>query len=205
VRLDAGHPDAGQSPRGREEVAGLADVDAELVLPQAGRDVGVRPRVDVGFTRRATRGDGPERRAQASIFSISRSDSALRARMPASTPAPISASVLPTPEKTTRSAGMPLSSAARSSPAGDDVGAAAELGHEAQEGEGGICLGRVADEVGDGLEGRVEAAKALFDDGAAVDIERRAIGVGELGEGDAVTAELTAGVAREAARHRAAR
>ena len=97
VGLDADHADAGKPASLLEDLAGAPDVHAELVVLQARRDVRVRLRVDVrvdpqGDPRRFAR-----RPASASIFSISRSDSALKARIPAATPAAISSSVLPTP------------------------------------------------------------------------------------------------------------
>ena len=88
-----------------------------LFCLQARRDVGMRPRVDVRVhAQRDARDHAPAARAIASICSISRWDSALKARILAATPAAISSSVLPTPEKTIRSAGIPHSGAARSSP-----------------------------------------------------------------------------------------
>ncbi len=90
-----------------------------------------------GLTRRATLARRPEARAAASeMRSISRSDSALKARRPASTPARISSSVFPTPEKTIRSAGNPLSRHGAQLAARDDVRARAERG-EARRGSRG--------------------------------------------------------------------
>ena len=69
-----------------------------------------------GLTRRDTRTVRPAADAAAEIRAISASLSALNSPMPRSTPSAISASLLPTPEKTIRSAGNPARSAARSSP-----------------------------------------------------------------------------------------
>ena len=144
-----------------------------------------------GLTRRATLARRPAARAAASeMRSISRSDSALKARRPASTPARISSSVLPTPEKTIRSAGNPLSRQARSSPPETTSAPAPSCGEPLEDREARIGLGRVADEVRESGERGVEAPEGLFDLRPAVDVERRAVLAREIRERHAVAAQL---------------
>src|SRR5207245_2234776 len=54
VRLDSGHGEVLQAPRAAEDLTRHADVHSELVVLQAGRDVGMSLRVDV---RIDTQGD----------------------------------------------------------------------------------------------------------------------------------------------------
>ena len=117
----------GSAARPAQDRGRRGDVDAELVLAQAGRDVGVRAGVDVRVdaqrdARRACRAPRPPRAMRA----ISSSLSALNSPMPCSSPSAISASVLPTPgedDPLRREAGAQRRQqlAAR-----DDVGARAE-------------------------------------------------------------------------------
>ena len=85
--------------------ARAADVDAELVLAQAGRDVGVGLGEDV---RIDSQGDGARFLSfavRSARSSSSPSLSTLKSRMPERNARSISGAVLPTPEKTTRARG----------------------------------------------------------------------------------------------------
>ena len=197
VRLDADHPDAGQPAGLLEDLRGARPMSTPNLfclrpVEMYGWDFASMS----GLTRRATRATLPPRRAIASIFSISRSDSALKARIPAATPAAISSSVLPTPEKTIRSAGIPHWSDRAQLAARDDVGARAEARKQRQDREVRVGLGGVADEVGDRGKRRVEAPEVLLDQRPAVDVEGSAELPRRVLERHAVAEELRRLVAR---------
>ena len=99
------------------EPLGLGQGDAELVLGLAGGDLGVAAGLDVGID---PDGDGGARAQplgdRGRPGRSSGSDSTLISATPVSSAKAISASVLPTPEKTMRSGGTPAASARRISP-----------------------------------------------------------------------------------------
>ena len=124
---------------------------------------------------------------------ISASLSALKAPTPCSTPRASSASVLPTPEKTIRSAVKPAAERGPHLHPGHDVGPRAQARQHAQDGPRGVGLEGVADAVGDGREGAVVGRVGVLDRGPAVDVERGAVLRRRRLEGDAVADErLTA-------------
>ena len=97
-----------ERPRPRVDRFGRRDIDAELVIVEAGADVRVRRRVYIRIdaqreTRRRRRVFPRWRRSRAS----SASDSQLKLQMPLVRANSISAAVLPTPEKTTRDGSPP--------------------------------------------------------------------------------------------------
>ena len=87
----------------------------------------------------------------------------------------------------------------------DDVRAGAERGEDAQDREVRVRLRRVADEMGDGGERRVEPPEALLDRGAAVDIAGRAGARGDRIERHAVAEELSGMAMNPDSRHCRAR
>ena len=102
---------------GRRRRGRMRQIDAELVLLPAGRDLGVGPRIDVGIdAERDRRASCPSAAATALSSSSSGTDSTLIWRTPWPSAKRSSAAVLPMPEKTMRSPGMPAASARRNSP-----------------------------------------------------------------------------------------
>jgi hypothetical protein len=107
---------AGPAAHAQAHLAGVGNGDAELVALQAGRDVRVALRVDVGIDAHgharldaASHGDRVDR-------SISPSDSALMLRSPRPMARSSSASVLPTPVKTISAGVKPARKATSISP-----------------------------------------------------------------------------------------
>ena len=148
VAVDAHHLQPGQ--RGGAAVAGqrLVVGDAELVVLQAGGDVGVRAGVDVGVDaqahlRRAARPPPPRCDSSSSSPSLS----TLKQRTPACSARRISARVLPTPENTTRRGVAAGGEHALELAARDDVEAAAGPREGLQHGQAGVGLHRVAEQV----------------------------------------------------------
>ena len=144
-----------QRARAAQDLERLADVHAELVLAQAGRDVGMRARVDVRVdAQRDARRAAARARRPRRCRAISSSLSALNSPIPCSSPSAISASLLPTPENTIRSGAKPARSAAEQLAARHDVGAGAEAREQPQQRAVAVGLERVADAVRHAREGR---------------------------------------------------
>jgi hypothetical protein len=74
--------------------------------------------------------------------------------------------------------------------AADEVEAGAALGEQVEDGEVGVGLDRVADQVVERRERGGEAVEVVRDRGGGVDVERRAVFIGELGEGNALGEEF---------------
>ena len=101
----------------RVDLARAAEGNAELVLLAPVEIFACVLRVDVGIDAdRDVGGRGPCSAAMRESSSSSGSDSTLKQWMPASSAKASSRAVLPTPEKTIFSGGMPAASARRSSP-----------------------------------------------------------------------------------------
>ena len=143
-----------------------------------------------GLTLSATRALFPSVPEISSIFSSSRCDSALKARIPTSTPRRISFSVLPTPEKTIRSGGTPHSSAARSSPPETTSSPGPERREGLEHRQVSVGLHGVADQVRHGREGGVESPEVLLDEGAAVEVDGRPDFARDFGERDPIAGEF---------------
>ena len=69
------------------------------------------------------------------------------------------------------------------------VEAGAVLGHEPADGEVAVGLDAVADERIDGGEGLLELAQVVQQRGLAVDVQRRAVGLGEGADGHVFAVE----------------
>jgi hypothetical protein len=121
--------------------------DAELVLAQAGRDVGVGAGVDVRVHAQADGGAAAHRRGHADSRSSSGRLSTLKQRTPAASAWRISSAVLPTPENTTFAGSAAGREHPREFAAGDDVEAAAGTGKGLQHRQVRVGLHRVADQV----------------------------------------------------------
>ena len=154
-RLDAGQR-SGEAV-GRDRVV---DIDAELVLFLAGRDLGVGQRIDIGIDPDRDRRDPAARRRRSSLSRRSSGiDSTLIWWMPAASAASSSPRVLPTPEKMIRSRRDAGGERAAQLAFRDDVGAGAEPGEEAQHGEVRVRLDRVADQRPLGARTRRQSAR----------------------------------------------
>ena len=106
-----------------------------------------------GLTRSETRARCPRAAAAAAMRAISSSLSAFHSPMPCSSPSAISASVLPTPANTMRSAGKPARRAASSSPPETMSAPAPSPAKQPQERAVAVGLDRVADPVRHAREG----------------------------------------------------
>ena len=157
VHVDAAHDDRRHLRRAPVQRVRVVERDAELALLESGRDVRMRQRIDVRIHAKADRRAlAHARRRPPPRCSSSLADSTLKHRMPAASAASISASLLPTPEKTTLRGSPPAAIDARELAAGDDVEAAAEPREQVEDRERRIRLHRVADEVRNAGERRVE-------------------------------------------------
>ena len=75
------------------------------------------------------------------------------------------------------------------------IDAGAVLDHEAADGQVGVGLDAVADERIDGGEGLLELAQVVQQRGLAVDVQRRAVGLGERADGHVFAVEDAVAVA----------
>ena len=160
VALHADDLEAAEATRALQDARRGRDVDAELVVAQARRDVRMRAGVDVRVDAQADRGALAARRRPApAMRAISSSLSALNSPMPASRAATISASDLPTPAKTIRSGGKPARRAAFSSRPDTMSAPAPSEASRAQDGPDAVGLDGVADAMGHGREGGLVGAR----------------------------------------------
>ena len=167
------------------------DVDSELVLLQARRDVGMRARVDVGVD---AQGDPrpPSRGARGRVgdaldlplrLRVESQEARLDAGADLLVRLPDAGEDDPLGRESAFEAGAQL--AAR-----DDIRARAERGEAREDREAGVGLGGVADQVGESGKRGVEAPEGLRDFRPAVDVERRAVLAREIRERHAVAAQL---------------
>src|SRR6266542_4436440 len=189
VRLNSRHDEVLQAPRPAEDLARHSDVHSELVVLQAGRDVGMGLRVDVridaqgyprGFPLPLSRGvnllhlalrlhvEREEARGDPILdflvrLAHTREDNPVRGETRLETGAQL--------------------------PTRDDVRSRAQLCQETQDGQIRIGLGRVTDQMRDPGEGPVEAAEVLLDGRPAVDIDGRPRRARDLRERHAVTSQ----------------
>ena len=139
-----------------------------------------------GFTRSAIgRADPSMRRATIEIRASSLALSTLRTRTPASSAKAISSSVLPTPEKTTLRGSPPAFTTRNSSPPGDDVEARAEPREQRQDRRGSSSPSPRSRRGGGCRRGAVQHLPVPRERRGRVDVERRAVALGEPLERDA--------------------
>ncbi len=166
------------------------DVDAELVLAEAGGDVGVGLSEDVGVDAEGEAGAlsegfgaGGEEVELGLGFDVEHEDVRLERRVD-----------LPdlfayAGEDDSLQCGLVGFADALQFAAGDDVEACSLMSEEAENRQRGVGFDRVADGVGTAREGFLEELEAVRDLLRGVDVERRAVGVGQSGEVDSVAVE----------------
>ena len=155
-----------------------------------------------GLTRRATRAVRPRAAAAASMRSISRSDSALKARIAGFDAEPELLVRLADAGEDDLRGRKPALEARPELASRNDVRPGAERGETPEDREARVGLGGVADEVRDRREGGVVTAGGLVDPGRAVDVERRPVLAGEVRERHAVARETRRFAARSPPRWR---
>ncbi|MNS67799.1 hypothetical protein D3C72_1010610 [compost metagenome] len=79
-------------------------------------------------------------------------------------------------------------------PAGDDVKARAQARQQVEQGQVGVGLDRVADQMGNVARSLIEGVPVALKSGARVDIQRGAVLVGELLQGKLLGLKLAVGV-----------
>ena len=175
MALDAADLDPRQAPRPAEDVRGGGDVHAELVVAQAGRDVRMGARVDVGVDAqghphrpaRGRRGGGDPRDLGLALR-VELADAPLDAQRDLRVALADAREDDPVRGEAGAQRGAELA-------AGHDVRPRAEAGEDLQQGVGAVGLERVADAMGHAAERAVVGAVRLLDRGAAVDEQRRAV------------------------------
>ena len=147
-----------------------------------------------GLTRSAIGATLPIAAATRAMASSSASLSTLNIKTPASSPAWISSSVLPTPANTVLPGSPPASPHPVQLARRDDVEPAAVLGHHLEDAQVRVGLHRVADQRVDLGERRLERLERPQDRRLAVDVQRRAEPLGQLGRRDVLAVQLPVAV-----------
>ena len=150
--------------------------DAELVFAAPGRDVAMCSGIDVGINAQARSGAcTPLLRAIRSMQASSASLSTLKLKTPWSSAYSISSCDLPTPAKVHFRGSPPAASTRKSSPPETMSNPAPSRDKQFEDGAIRVRFDRVADQVVDLAERRVEPAVVIENRAGAVDVERRSI------------------------------
>jgi hypothetical protein len=183
---------AGQRAGAAQDLRGQRDVRPELVLTQAGGDVGVRAGVDVGVDAQGHPRGLPargRRRADARDLRLALGVERAHALLDPQGQLRVG---LPHPREhdaVGREAGGERGPHLHP---GDDVGARAQAREHAEEGARSVGLEGVADAMGHEGKRPVVGRVGLLDHGPAVDVERRAVAGGRVIERHAVADERRA-------------
>ena len=180
VAIDAGDFEAGQARGLQIGRYGVAVRDAELVALQAGRDVGVRLRVDVGIDAQAhardlPRGHGDFRQRREFGFALD-----VEAQHAGVERLPHLGARLADAREDDLAGVAAGSDHARQLAARDDVESAACAREGLQHGQARIGLHRIADEMVALRQCALVGAERLEHGGARIDVERRAVAPREI-------------------------
>ncbi len=193
--------DAGQGGCPQGDGADAAEIDAELVLRLAGRDLGVGARIDIGVDAQRDRrarahrhGDFAQRLELGLRLDVDLMDAGGQREFH------LVARLADAGEDDARRRDAGGEGAAQFA-LRDDVGAGAEQRQGADHREVRIGLDGVADRralIGKGVG---EAPILRFERGARIAIERRADGGGDARQGDAIAMQLAAAIGEAGATH----
>jgi hypothetical protein len=181
VTIDAGNAQVGAGGGALIDPVGGMDVDAKLVFPQAGGDIGVGARIHVRVDADRHRGDGaqgPGDPFQTFQFGLGLDIEAADADFQG--PAHLLRALADAGEddlgRVAPRRQHPLQFAA-----GDDVETGAHAGQDIEYRQVGVGLDGKADQVGMMAEGGVECPPVALQGGAGIDIARGAEALGDMG------------------------
>ena len=175
---------------------GLVGLHPELVLPQAGGDIGVGAGVHVGVDPHRDRGDGPHlprHPVQNLEFSGGFQVEAVNAQL--QRPGHLRGGLAHSREHDFRRVPAGGDYPFQLAP-GDDIEARTQAGQHVQYRQVGVRLDRVADEVVAVGQGPLVLAKSLFQRGPRVDVAGGAVGGGDLADRDPLGIKLSVPVGK---------
>ena len=177
------------------DAQGLADVDAELVLAQAGGDVGMRVGEDVGIDAQGEAGDalefagaGGKQGEFGFALDVELEDAGVEREVD------FRGGLADAGEDDAADGFGCGGEDALKFAAGDDVETRAMRGEELEDGERGVGFDGVADEVIAAREGLLKEAEALGDLVGGVDVERGPVAAGKGFERDFAAVQGAAGL-----------